>query len=276
MRASSSLCLIAAGTLVLHLTAAAIAAAPPQFTCGDVVQPTGVAASDALATLQSAVFLRSCEPCACDADGSSVVTASDALLVLKKAVGQNVTVRCPFCCAECACTPQTLTLTLADLSPCEGCIPRVPVSNHDIDGITISFSTDFNDAYELDAVAECVWETVIPEAVIEKVYFGSGDPTCSGSSTSSEGGGVLVRVTRENGHWELRAGTYTFSLGWGDVASASVASASCEAGGSAANDNETCHLAGETDPNDYDTHVVGGDATVAISDPEPVCTQASP
>ncbi|RMD86106.1 MAG: hypothetical protein D6815_00525 [Candidatus Dadabacteria bacterium] len=57
-------------------------------------------ASDALFVLKAAVGAASCAPCVCDVDGSggsAPVTASDALRVLKKAVGQSVS----FSCAKC-------------------------------------------------------------------------------------------------------------------------------------------------------------------------------
>jgi hypothetical protein len=63
--------------------------------CGQPVG-TGAAptASDALAILRTAVGTGQCAPCVCDVDGTGSVVASDALLTLKRAVGQGVTLTC--------------------------------------------------------------------------------------------------------------------------------------------------------------------------------------
>ena len=254
-------------------TASAGGGPSPQFTCGDVVAPPTVSSNDALATLQSAVDLRTCEPCACDSDGSTTITASDALLILKTAVGQPTTLACPFCCSECACTPQTLTLTLDDVAPCEGCIPRVPPSNFTVDYITIDFAVDLNTSYEARAVGECVWEAVVPNAVAQKTFF--GDPTCSGGGNPQGPGQVTLRIERTAGTWEVYFGQYAQSLIWGDVIRSSVESDSCEEPGKAVSQNETCALAESGNADDYDIHATGGTATVMIADLEPVCVEGA-
>ena len=53
-------------------------------------------ATDALFVLRAAVNLLSCRACVCDVDSNGGTTATDALRVLKRAVGQNVEVACPF------------------------------------------------------------------------------------------------------------------------------------------------------------------------------------
>jgi len=65
--------------------------------CGKPTNSTGdlPKASDALFTLRSAVGLFSCDLRVCDGDNSGVVTASDALRILRVAVGQPVTLDCP-------------------------------------------------------------------------------------------------------------------------------------------------------------------------------------
>ncbi|MBI5503950.1 MAG: hypothetical protein HY899_04065 [Deltaproteobacteria bacterium] len=55
--------------------------------------------------LKSAIALVTCEFCVCDVNGSVSLTAADALLCLKHAVGQNVTLMCPDC------VPVTTTTT---------------------------------------------------------------------------------------------------------------------------------------------------------------------
>ncbi len=56
-----------------------------------------VVASDALFVLKAAVGTLSCQLCTCDVDNSTKITATDALRVLKKAVGQDITLTCPPC-----------------------------------------------------------------------------------------------------------------------------------------------------------------------------------
>ena len=61
--------------------------------------------SDCLYILKSAVGTVSCAFCVCDTNGTASVTASDALMCLKSAVGQSITLKCP------ACAPVTTTTT---------------------------------------------------------------------------------------------------------------------------------------------------------------------
>jgi hypothetical protein len=67
--------------------------------CKACAQPatSGVkpSASDALAVLRRAVGTRGCNLCICDVDNSGNVVATDALLTLKYAVGQDITIGCP-------------------------------------------------------------------------------------------------------------------------------------------------------------------------------------
>ena len=68
--------------------------------CGHAVDTSiggPVTATDALATLNAAVGLSSCELCRCDVNDSGSTTAADALLILTKAVGSAVTLTCPAC-----------------------------------------------------------------------------------------------------------------------------------------------------------------------------------
>jgi len=79
---------------------------PPAGVCGDPVAPPALVvhgrdafinASDALAVLQTAVHIRTCPLCVCDVNDSASVTATDALIVLRFAVGQSVLLTCPAC-----------------------------------------------------------------------------------------------------------------------------------------------------------------------------------
>jgi hypothetical protein len=65
--------------------------------CGDAADPSGIFASDALAVLRGAVGSQTCSPCYCDVDHSGKVVAGDALSVLRSAVGQGSDLECPCC-----------------------------------------------------------------------------------------------------------------------------------------------------------------------------------
>lgn len=81
------------------LTAPAALALP---SCGDGTGSAGIAASDALLTLKKAVGQAvTCLPCACDVNADSAVTAGDALAILKRAVGS---LRYLSCVAASGCT----------------------------------------------------------------------------------------------------------------------------------------------------------------------------
>jgi hypothetical protein len=71
--------------------------ADPPKLCGDTVFDNVVTATDALATLRTAVGLQTCEFCLCDVNDSGNVSAADALAILRLAVGQLIPVTCPAC-----------------------------------------------------------------------------------------------------------------------------------------------------------------------------------
>ncbi|RMF19626.1 MAG: hypothetical protein D6760_12950, partial [Deltaproteobacteria bacterium] len=65
--------------------------------CGDANDDARVTATDALAVLKTAVGSGDCgglDTCICNVDAASNVTATDALMVLKNAVGQPVALNC--------------------------------------------------------------------------------------------------------------------------------------------------------------------------------------
>ena len=70
--------------------------ASPGPLCGDSNLNDSVTASDALAVLKAAVGGDECQqlPCVCDVNGSGTITASDALADLKRAVGQLLVLTC--------------------------------------------------------------------------------------------------------------------------------------------------------------------------------------
>jgi hypothetical protein len=67
------------------------------YPCGIPTKVNGVTpkSSDALFVLKAAVAASNCDLQVCDVNGSNTVTSSDALLILKFAVGQAVTLGCP-------------------------------------------------------------------------------------------------------------------------------------------------------------------------------------
>lgn len=67
--------------------------------CGDVDGSGQVSSSDALGVLRGAVGTRCCEPCLCDLDNNGSVAASDAQRGLRKAVGLDVILECPAQCS---------------------------------------------------------------------------------------------------------------------------------------------------------------------------------
>jgi hypothetical protein len=68
---------------------------------GDCAQPVtsgdGPVATDCLFVLRTGVGSASCELCVCDANDNAAVSASDALLCLRVAVGQPAELTCPPC-----------------------------------------------------------------------------------------------------------------------------------------------------------------------------------
>lgn len=63
--------------------------------CGDTNTDGTISASDALFVLRAAVGSKPCPLPVCDYTGDGKIAASDALAILRKAVGQNVASKCP-------------------------------------------------------------------------------------------------------------------------------------------------------------------------------------
>jgi hypothetical protein len=88
-----------------------------QGDCGQpVTNGADPTASDCLFILRSAVGSDTCTPeCVCNTNGQGVITASDALTCLKKAVGQNVTLVCPQPCDGVIARPGPLDTCTSEL-----------------------------------------------------------------------------------------------------------------------------------------------------------------
>lgn len=92
--AFASACALA---VLVGLAAAGVATAA-KGDCGQPVSTdSGPNASDCSAVLKASVGSAVCAECICDINGSASLTTTDALLCLKKAVGQNVALKCPPC-----------------------------------------------------------------------------------------------------------------------------------------------------------------------------------
>jgi hypothetical protein len=65
--------------------------------CADPTGDEDVTATDALFVLRAAVGGTGCEPCVCDVNDSGSLTASDSLIVLRFAVGAGDDLQCPSC-----------------------------------------------------------------------------------------------------------------------------------------------------------------------------------
>jgi hypothetical protein len=90
-----------------------LGAGPGEVRCSqpNTSGPTPMA-SDCLFILRTAIGSSTCAPaCICDTDGSGGTTASDALLCLNKAAGENVTLACP-CDVATTTTQATTTSTI--------------------------------------------------------------------------------------------------------------------------------------------------------------------
>jgi hypothetical protein len=105
MGASIGPCIGADGTVVFTGTLDEIRLADsaepylllPEFECGDAALNGGVNATDALAALRTSVGTAECPLCVGDVNGSSAMTAVDALMILGFAVGQPIELSCPAC-----------------------------------------------------------------------------------------------------------------------------------------------------------------------------------
>jgi hypothetical protein len=73
---------------------------PVPFTAGSTaatLDANAVTASDALFILRAAVGLETCQLCVCDVDDNAATSATDALAALRASVGLPVSLTCPTC-----------------------------------------------------------------------------------------------------------------------------------------------------------------------------------
>jgi hypothetical protein len=68
---------------------------PEMVLCGDANDDMVITAPDALIALRRSVGTAKCVPQRCDYNGNGLVQSSDALLILKVSVGQNIEPQCP-------------------------------------------------------------------------------------------------------------------------------------------------------------------------------------
>jgi len=109
MRRFSEIAAMCALSLALILGGAATVDAA-NGDCGQPVSTgVGPTASDALLVLRVAVGAASCDVCICNADGTGPVAATDALIVLRIAVGEQLQLNCPACGTTTTVTTSTST-----------------------------------------------------------------------------------------------------------------------------------------------------------------------
>lgn len=114
--------------IVLGLPSPALSA---QGDCGQpVTGGANPAASDCLFILRAAIGAETCDPaCICNTSGDAGTTATDALICLKKAVGQFVPLVCPCEASTSTTSPPTTIPTTTTTTPggghvLEGVLPR--------------------------------------------------------------------------------------------------------------------------------------------------------
>jgi hypothetical protein len=69
----------------------------PPSVCGDASADGNVSAADGQRALRAAVGAAPCDACRCDVNLSNSISTSDALLILRVGVGQQVALNCPPC-----------------------------------------------------------------------------------------------------------------------------------------------------------------------------------
>jgi len=87
--------------LVLAIALGLVVAPVCEAAKGDCAQPlssgSGPNATDCSFVLKASVGTATCEICVCDVNGNDSLSTTDALLCLKRAVGQSVNLNCPPC-----------------------------------------------------------------------------------------------------------------------------------------------------------------------------------
>jgi hypothetical protein len=188
-------------TRLLLLLACVVAAttiarpAAAQLACGQPVSSGATpTASDALFTLRAALGSEECEACVCDVDssgGASPISASDALRVLRRAVGQSVELTCPPCEVDCvnaeapACAGTCPTSTTCVQDPSSGncaCRNDCEVSDAPACGGSCAAAEPVDlecRAFTITADAESTSACLCLPPGIE-VCVDAGAPTCAG------------------------------------------------------------------------------------------------
>jgi hypothetical protein len=69
----------------------------PPSVCGDASADGEVSAADGQRALRAAVGAAACDACRCDVNLSNSISTSDALLILRVGVGQQIELNCPPC-----------------------------------------------------------------------------------------------------------------------------------------------------------------------------------
>ncbi|HYC56987.1 MAG TPA: dockerin type I domain-containing protein [Candidatus Binatia bacterium] len=121
-------------------------------SCGDPNGAGGINATDALVVLRKAVGgNQNCPACACDVNADAGISASDSLAVLRKAVGLSRFLAC-FAGMECA-TPQPLLQEIADGNVRAGSLLGAPATGLNTEVLhTLRIFTGASFSLEIPAV----------------------------------------------------------------------------------------------------------------------------
>lgn len=167
-----------------------------------------------------------------------------------------------FCGTDCehcpdSRTPEEIEVTLTGITVCAGCVPRENCATTSVPGsTTIESLSGVNGTHTLAQVSDCVWEKTIAGGVVNRRIF--SDCACSAGEILQPSVTVVIRVTRVSGKWEIIVGIYVDPLGWGDLFTGEISTATCTTGGTANNENSACQLDDGDDPNSQAVHGTTG------------------
>jgi hypothetical protein len=140
------------GAALAAILAAAMFVAPASLAAnGDCAQPvsngSAPTAVDCAYVLKSAVGALTCDLCICDVNGNGSKNTTDALVCLKKAVGQSIGLQCPPCDGVTTTTVKTgpgESTTSTSTTSTTTTIPVNCSSNGDCSGLPAEFRCNPN------------------------------------------------------------------------------------------------------------------------------------
>ena len=139
--------------LAAALTSAAIVctltASDAPAGSGDCAQPVSGGSnpltSDCAYVLKAAVKAAVCDLCVCDVNGDASETSADALVCLRKAIGQSVTLACPACATTTTTDPGPhVSSTTTSTTSTTTTLPVRCVENADCAALPVAFRCNPN------------------------------------------------------------------------------------------------------------------------------------